>query len=156
MKIGEIFEKHNGEIFRYFYLRNRSKEISEDLTSEVFIKFLNSKYDSRKSSVRTWLFIIARSIILNYYNSSSKIIPSAEIEDIELISDEKQINNDIDLDVKYLLDLLDDSSREIIILRFIEDLPVKEIAKILNVSYINAKVKIHRTLKFLKQKVNEK
>lgn len=135
-------------------MRTRSKETSEDLASEVFIKFLKSNYDSRKSSIRTYLYLIAKSILLNSY-SSSKSKEHVHL-DFQNISIEEKDYETILTDFQNVIQLLEQDDREIIVLKYVDELKIKEIAKILDLSISNVKVRIHRSLKILKQKVNGK
>lgn len=158
VNISQIFEKYNEEIYRYFYLRTRSKEISEDLASEVFIKFLKSNYDDKKSSIRTYLYIIARSILIDYYYKSkhsgtTKI--GIDIDKENLSYSDKDYQTILE-DFYFVISLLNREDREIMILRYVNDLSIKEISNVLNLTISNVKVKIHRSLKILKRKVNEK
>jgi len=157
LSIADIFKNHNEEIYRYFFIRTSSKETAEDLASEVFIKFIKTidSYDSTKSSVRTWLYLIAKGILINYFKkeSSHKNLGAEIIED--LVSDE-------DLDQKANISLIlvaingmAEADRELLILRYVNGLKVKEIAEVLNLNYINAKVKIHRSLLKLKNLLND-
>lgn len=152
-----VFLKYNAEIFRYFYLRTGLREISQDLTSDVFVNYLKSthNYDSNKSSPRTWLYIIAKNILINYYRSENyRKVVSLEDEEIE----DKFQNNERQLYLDHLykkLNLLSEMERNAFIFKYVNCLSISEIAIIIKKSKSNTKVILHRAMKKLKRIINE-
>ena len=116
----------------------------------------NSLEDSK--TLRALLYKIARNTIIDYYReTSNKITASLDDEDnkIEVI-DEKidpqtRIDQEADLErIKSKLPLLKEEYREVIIMRFINDLTLEEIADISGKKIGNIRVLIHRALGALK------
>ncbi|NLZ74443.1 RNA polymerase sigma factor [Candidatus Falkowbacteria bacterium] len=157
----EAYDENVDDIHRFVYFKIGSKEEANDLTSMIFLKTwnhiqTNSLEDSK--TLRALLYKIARNTIIDYYReTSNKITASLDDEDnkIEVI-DEKidpqtRIDQEADLErIKSKLPLLKEEYREVIIMRFINDLTLEEIADISGKKIGNIRVLIHRALSALK------
>lgn len=149
----KVFLKWHKEIFRYAILRLNDKQLAEDITQEVFIKAwrYRENFDPEKSSIKNWLYIIVTNLIRDHYRVNEK----KKSENLnENIPDKTNIKADFDQDtlIKYLyqkLSQLSQRDQEIIILKYKEGFPLKEIATILNIEYNAAKVALHRATKKL-------
>ena len=62
------FRDHREAVYRYVRFRVATREVAEDITSEVFLKALRAlgRYDPRRSAPRTWLLRIARNTVTDY------------------------------------------------------------------------------------------
>ena len=101
------------------------------------------------------MYKIARNLVIDYYRSRER-------EELPLIYQEEEIQSEVKVDPDKNLDKdflekvllnLNVEVREIITLRFIEELSIKEIAKIVDKSPANVRVIIHRALKELNKYV---
>jgi len=70
--IGDLFERYQREIFRYFYYRIGDTHTAEDLTSEVFLRAMEALPEIRldQESYQAWLFRIARNLSIDYYRKA--------------------------------------------------------------------------------------
>lgn len=159
MNIEELFKNHNKEILRYFYLRTKDKNISEDLTSEVFFRIIKYRdsYKSERSSIRTWIYRIANNILIDFYKDSTKNGIKRSFEELdELISEEEL--SEVTLLKEFLENSfrkLEDDEQELMILRFVNELSFSEIAEIKKIGNVNVRVKLFRIQKKLKKILNE-
>ncbi len=154
---GLLFDKYSKKIYRFIYYKVATKELAEDFTSQCFLKAWEQVSTGVKiSSFQAWIYKVARNLIIDYYRTREKeelplIYPEENIES------ELKINPDKNLDIDYLQKILLELKfdvREIIILRFIEEMSIKEIAKIVDKSSANVRVIIHRALKELNNYIN--
>ena len=62
------FRDHRESVYRYVRFRVATREVAEDITSEVFLKALRAlgRYDPRRSAPRTWLLRIARNAVTDH------------------------------------------------------------------------------------------
>ena len=157
----EAYDENVDDIHRFVYFKIGSKEEANDLTSMIFLKTwnhiqTNSLEDSK--TLRALLYKIARNTIIDYYReTSNKITASLDDEDNKIdVIDEKidpqtRIDQEADLErIKSKLPLLKEEYREVIIMRFINDLTLEEIADISGKKIGNIRVLIHRALSALK------
>ena len=151
-----LYEEIQPKLYNFFFIKTSSKEVAEDLTQEVFYQAIKS-YTSFKgnSSLTTWMFSIAYNILKKYYrknkydkslNEKLKFKPNLE-ESIDynlLIQDEKKL-------LKSAISELDETSREIVILRIYSELTFKEIGKVLTISENYARVSFYRAKAKIKE-----
>jgi len=160
----KAYDDNINDIYRFVYFKVGKKEEANDLTSTVFLKTwnhiqTNSLEDSK--TLRALLYKIARTTIIDYYRESgNKISVSLDDEDNKIdITDESETPQEI-IDqranlalIKSKLPLLKEEYREIIIMRFINDLTLEEIADISGKKKGNVRVLLHRALGALKELV---
>ena len=62
------FRDHRESVYRYVRFRVATREVAEDITSDVFLKALRAlgRYDPRRSAPRTWLLRIARNSVTDH------------------------------------------------------------------------------------------
>lgn len=157
--IVEAFELFNGMIYRHILVRvGWKKQVAEDLTQDVFLKAwkYRQNFDQNKSSLKTWLYVITNNTIRDYFRTR-KNPPEQLPEYLASSFDLHRSQSDRQL-YAFVLDkfgLLSESDQEILALRYIEDLPVKQISKITGKSYTATKVALHRAIKRLQEVCNE-
>lgn len=149
----QIYEKYNKKIYGYFISKTNHKEISDDLTSEVFIKVFEKldSFDEKKASISTWIYTIAHNKLIDYYRG---IKPVSVLEDDYLAEDdiEEAVCNQETLEMLAdALEQLDERDRELIILRYYSGKTLKEIAVIMQISYSYVKMLHNKALKELKK-----
>lgn len=154
----DTFERYYECIYRFVYFRlNQNKHAAEDAAQEIFLKVWKKRadYSANKSSIRTWLYIIARSYIIDIYKKP-QAASSADESILEQVADQKE--NTEEESLMYFLTktikLLDEESRELITLRYIEGIEIEEISVIIGKSYDATKVAIFRAFNKLKEKIN--
>lgn len=157
----KAYDENVDDIHRFVYFKIGNKEEANDLTSVIFLKTwnhiqTNSLEDSK--TLRALLYKIARNAIIDYYReANNKITASLDDEDnkIDVVDDTPDPQEKIDAEanlemIKNKLPLLKEEYREVIIMRFINDLTIEEIADISGKKIGNIRVLIHRALGALK------
>lgn len=129
------YEEHKNSIFNYLLYRVAfKKDTAEDLTSEIFLKAFEhfDSYD-RARPFKTWIFAIAHNHLVNYYAGRKETLPLDEA--VELVKKSSEGDN---LDEKMLIgnifglvEKLPANQRDLIIMRYVNDLSNQEIAEIL-------------------------
>lgn len=149
----QLYTKYATAIFNYFWYRTgHNRDIAEDLMQETFIrafKNLNS-YQERGYSYRTYLQTIAHNLLVNYYRSAKAIalddvvnIPAEPIRDINDKIDAKQVWQAIQED-------LTKSEQNVVLLKYRQELPIKDIARITHKSENAVKLQLSRARKKLR------
>jgi len=130
-----FYEFYLTPIYRYLFIRSGSKELSEDLAQSVFLKaWENKEAIKSKSNSLAWLYVIARNTLIDHWKKK-KDITTDKVEDYEEVSNDNSLEEDLDhrIYIKRIiskLDNLSDDQKEVIMLKFFEDLSNKEIEKI--------------------------
>lgn len=157
----EIYDQYIEKIYRFIFLKVNTQEIAEDLTSEVFLRCWKAYQASSNEiqNIQAFLYQIARNLVIDHYRAKGKaqfvsidetpiIDPSSGIEEKSFISSD--LNN-----IKFALSKINDDYKEVIVWHYVDDLPIVEIAKILNKSEGAVRVMLHRALECLKKEVKE-
>lgn len=156
MDIEEQYDK----IFHYCYYRIRDKNVAEDITQKVFLRFYNSNYVEQQKEIR-YLYTIARNICIDEYRKRN--IYKSQIEQLErrdgtgqtwkAESDGGVFAETIieKLYIENLLVALSDEERDLLVLRFVNDEPISLICDELNIS----RFALYRSIRNIKKKLNE-
>jgi RNA polymerase sigma-70 factor, ECF subfamily len=134
-----LYERYHRMIFRYLYYRVGDRSLAEDLTSEVFVRMLRflGGFKPPAASFQAWLFQIARHLAIDHYRK-----PSArnhlQLEE-NMKNDEQNLEDAVDRIItserlSRALDDLTEEQRDVIILRFISEMPISDVAQALNKS----------------------
>ena len=145
---------HSDALFRYCFFKTRSKEMSKDLVQETYMKTWNYLVKGQSiDNMRAFFYKTLTNLIIDEYRKK-KTVSLDELEEIGL----DQSTNDIELyydklDAEKALLVLDEiggSYKDVIIMRYVQDLSLKEISDITGESENSLSVKIHRGLKKIK------
>jgi len=151
----EIHNTYYAAIRRFIYFRVSNNQIAEDLTSAIFLRFF--EYVSRGNAidhVRGFLFRSAKNELANFYRDRKAIVDIDEV-----FTDEIALEMDVDKEIDLQLDAeqaltviqkLKDEWRDVMLMRFMEELDYEEIANIIGKSQGAIRVIIHRALKELR------
>jgi len=164
----KIYDQYIEKIYRFIFLKVSSQEVAQDLTSEVFLrgweafkKTQNPKLKDKNEikNPQAFLYRIARNLVTDYYREKGRTqIVSAEsipiIDPRPGLAEKITLNSDIE-QVKATLVSLKEDYQNVIIWRYIDGLPIPEIAKILDKSEEATRVQLHRALKALKNELGE-
>jgi RNA polymerase sigma-70 factor (ECF subfamily) len=158
--LGELFERYHHEVFWYLYYRVGDMHIAEDLTSEVFLRMLAALpgYRPLSASFQAWVFQIARNISIDHYRRSNHRQDTELGEDIPVDSADplKLVEQGLTAErLHQALTMLPDSQRDVIILRFINGLPIGDVAQALHKSEDAIKGLQRRALSALRDQLAE-
>lgn len=161
MNVQDIYTEYATVVYRYAMHLLKSKEESEDVTSEVFARLIKD-LDHYKShhNKKAWLLTVARNIIFDGYRKKREsLLPiNVDGEYIEFADESTSVEESvftselIELIQKELL-LLDESTSEIIILRVWDQLQFGEIAEVVNESESTVKLRFYRGIDKIKNNI---
>lgn len=151
----KIYSELIDGVFRFCFFRTSDREVSLDITQEVFTKIW--EYLSKggiMENTKAFVYSTANRKIIDWYRTKKPFISLDELSEsgFDFHFEDKEIWLQVDAE-RALLKLkdLEDIYKEVLLLRFIEELSVKEIADILNESENNISVRIHRGLEKLRK-----
>ncbi len=158
----EIYNKEANSIFRYCLFRVHEREKAIDIVQDIFAEFWKKINTGEKiKSEKAYLFTLAHNRIIDWYRkkkteSLDDLLENTDTErpfdhpdehseaDIMLSSEAKEVLREIDK--------LEPVYKEVLFLRFAEDLSPQEIAMILDITPNTASVRITRGIEKLKEK----
>jgi len=156
----QIYDRYIDKIYRFIFFKVNSQEIAQDLTSETFLKSWESfKNGNKIENIQAYLYRTARNLVIDFYREKGKVqIVSAEnplIPDPTQNLEEKAVlKSDID-NIKMALASLPDRYQDVIIWYYLDDLPISEIAKMLDRTEEATRVLLHRALNALRNEIGE-
>jgi len=157
-----IVSRYHSKIFSYIYRMSKNYHSANDITQEVFIKICrNIKKYNPEFLFKTWIYTIASNTCKDYLKSAyvQKTIPGLEISDnirdYEDTPEEFLQKQDEQETIIEVLNQLGDIHREVVVLRFYEDLKLEEIALVLNIPVGTVKSRLSNGLHNLKKLLKE-
>jgi RNA polymerase sigma-70 factor (ECF subfamily) len=157
----QIYDSHVEKIFRFIFLKVNSQDIAQDLCSETFLRAWESFKDNNKKidNPNAFLYQVARNLIIDHYREKGRTqtVSADYVPIIDPAQDlEKKTLQDSDMGmIQSELNNLKPEYQEVIIWHYIEDLSIPEIAKMIDKKEGTVRVKIHRALKALKNKIEQ-
>lgn len=154
-KFDELYFEYSDRIYSYIFLMVGEKETAEDLTQETFVKmYRNLDQFEGDSKFSTWLISIARNCTIDYLRKQrpvylwpfEKFAQVTTTESVEL----KVTDNETVKELYKHISMMKRVHKEVIILRKIQELSVKETADILGWSEGKVKMMTHRAMEKLR------
>ena len=149
--------RNQSKLFSYILFVVHDQDLANDIFQETFVKVITKlqerKYvDSGKFSA--WIMRIAHNVIMDWYrdNRAQNIVEATEDNDLSNINtnsclefniEDRFVNEQVLKDVKKMMNLLPPTQREIVFMRFYQDMPFKEIAETTGVSINTSLGRMH-------------
>ncbi len=149
-----LYQYFYKKIYRYLFFQIRDEQLCKDFCQDTFIKAWKSlsNFSIRKNGTfQAFLFAIARNLVIDHSRRRKEV----KIEEFESLPEEERLYEDITskeevLQVRKALDRLSEDERQIIILKYFEEMSGEEIAKVLSMKEGAVRVRIHRIMEKLK------
>ena len=143
-----LLTRNQSNLFSYILFIVHDRDVANDLFQETFVKVITKLQQGKYTTTgkfSAWIIRIAHNVIMDWYRSqkSGRVIEFANDNDLSNISntnvldatiESKFVNEQILCDVKKMMNYLPVTQREVIFMRFYQDLSFKEIATLTNVS----------------------
>jgi RNA polymerase sigma-70 factor (ECF subfamily) len=132
----QLYDAYVDRIYRYIYFRVSDDSLTEDLTSQVFLKAWEylDRYQAGSSPYLAWLYTIARNLVIDHYRTKRETVNLDEIVHItgnEPTPDE-EVQNRFEIEEMHdALQFLTDEQQQVLILRFISGLSTENVAEIM-------------------------
>ena len=143
-----LLERNQSKLFSYILFVVRDREQANDLFQETFVKIITKLQEGKYTTTGkfgAWIMRIAHNVIMDWYRSkrSDKTVEQGNDNDLSKFSpadlldlnvENRYVNDQVMSDVKKIMNLLPATQREVVFMRFYQDLSFKEIAELTNVS----------------------
>lgn len=157
--VSRLWQLNTPKLYGYLVNVLRDANLAEDILQNTWLKAVSALplFRIQKVSFGAWLFAIARNECRQHWRAHNRevLVGNAFPEDIS-----DNLSKAHSLDGKILLDSvvqkLSKDDQEILRLRYIADLPYKEIARLLGLSTTLARVRLHRALKHARLVIENK
>lgn len=144
------YEDQYDKIYRYCYFKVHKKEAAEDITQETFLRFLEHYDHCSNETALRYLYRIAHNLCVDEYRKPVLEQIPEELEGGE--SEDKVLNRIL---VKDVLAQLTEEEQEILLLRYVNEVPVTVICKLVHMSRFALYRKIKNALGKLRSRMGE-
>ncbi len=137
--VGTLYTCFSQRVYRFLYFRTGDAQIAEDLTGEVFLKMVQAlpDYHLESTPFQAWLYQIARNLAIDHFRR----IHSHPVVEIDEDLDWEAADLDGTIDFRFSceelakgLAAIEENQRDVLLLRFIEGMPIVETAQTLHKS----------------------
>lgn len=147
LDINEQYDK----IYRYCYLRVKNRETAEDLTQETFLRYLeHPQYHSIDKTLQL-LYTIAGNLCMDHFRKH----PVSELPDDAPSGENIEEKVLTSFSLQQALELLSPEDREIILLRYINEVPINVIGRLYGLSRFAAARRIRKILEALRSNIGK-
>ena len=159
--LAEIHDRYYQAIYRYLVFRVSDSQTAEDLTSEVFIRFLNAVGDSSSppNSLRGWLYGAASNVLKEHYRKQSRMDLSElgdALADGAVSPESSLVKQEQRAELRAALGELTDDQQNVLALRFGFGLPIKQVAEVISKTEGSVKMLQVRAIMSLTQRLSTK
>lgn len=151
----EHYDRYAEALYRHAVLRVSSHETAENLVQDTFLKTWDYlRQDKKIENMRAFLYRVLNNNIIDHYRAKKEVSLEAlqagedpfDPPDESMPADTQALINDI---VRKLENLAHED-RELLIMRYVDDLEPKEIADVLGITANNVSVRLNRAVEKLK------
>jgi len=156
----EAYDAYSDAIFRYCFVRVRNREVALDLMQEAFIKTWEYlRTDHTVQNMRAFLYKVAGNLVIDYSRKKKESsLDTLMDRGFDVVTEDQSKIHD-SLDVQYALAVvnqLDEKYRDVIVMRYVHELSIGEIAEIIQESENVVSVRLHRGLQQIRKLFEEK
>ena len=153
-----LYDAYAERLYRFIYFKVTNREEAEDLSSQTFLKIWQYALEGKlktKESFQAFIYKVARNSVIDYYRATRKKKRNVALDAAATIADEH--SPEVTLDTKLAVSRVEEKLRslkseyqEVLILHYLNELSIHEIASIVEKKKGAVRVLLHRALKALK------
>mgnify|MGYP004534770529 FL=1 len=143
-----LLSRNQSRLFSYILFVVRDRNTAEDIFQETFVKVITRLQDGKYTTsgkFSAWIMRIAHNVIMDWYRDqrAERVVEATQDNDLSNISgselvvgsiESHYVNSQVMCDVRNLLDNLPPTQREVVFMRYYQQLSFKEIADTTSVS----------------------
>ena len=150
---GILIKKQYDKIYRYCYFKLHNRELAEDITQETFLKYLERYRFSSSETALKYLYTIAGHLCIDQYRRPAVLPLEETAEQSSAPSGEYSLLTAIA--VRRALGEMTSEEQELLLLRYVNEVPVGVIAKLFGISRFTLRRKLLAASETLKNKLGE-
>jgi RNA polymerase sigma-70 factor (ECF subfamily) len=141
-----LIKRHESKIYGFIYSKISDRDISNDIFQDTFIKVirtLKSNSYNEEGKFLPWVMRISHNLIVDHYRKTKKMPMFRETEEFSIFSimsddslsiENKLITEQVEKDIKRLIEELPVDQKEVLVMRMYQDMSFKEISEVTGVS----------------------
>lgn len=164
----DIVSLYQHKLYQVCYRMLSNKQEAEDIAQEAFVRaYMNLHTFDQKRKFSTWLYRIATNLCIDrirkkkpdYYldaevGGTEGLDLYSQIATEDQLPEETLVQMELQERIQYEIGRLPDKYRSVIVLKYIEELPLQEISDILDMPLGTVKTRIHRGREALRKQLN--
>ena len=167
--ISRLIERHSHRVRDYINMMVKDRDVAEDIFQETFIKAVRVIDEGRytdNGKFLSWILRIAHNQVIDHFRAQrqSKAVTESEagydvlgtLRFAERTVEDSMVSDQIERDVRALVELLPAEQREVVMLRYFSGLSFKDIAEQTEVSINTALGRMRYALINLRRMIKEK
>lgn len=158
----DVAQELSGPLRRYLQRLVGNRATADDLLQDTLLKIARAlpEFEGR-SSVKTWAFTIATRVATDHFRRPHSRARMVEIDEtapahvVDAEIDQRLVIDEMSSCVREVIDSLPEDYRTALVLHDLEGQTAAQVAEIAGCSIANAKIRIHRARRRLKQALGE-
>lgn len=144
--LSTLIKRHESKIYGFIYSKIADRDISNDIFQDTFIKVIktlkNNSYNE-EGKFLPWVMRISHNLIVDHFRKTKKMPMYRETEEFSIFSvmsddsltiEGKMIVDQVEVDLKKLIEELPNDQKEVLVMRMYQDMSFKEISELTGVS----------------------
>ncbi|MFT3793123.1 RNA polymerase sigma factor [Flavobacterium sp.] len=144
--LATLITRHESKIYGFIYSKIADRDISDDIFQDTFIKViktLKSNSYNEEGKFLPWVMRIAHNLIIDHFRKNKKMPMFRETDEFSIFSimsdnsltiENQMISDQVEMDLKRLIEELPEDQKEVLMMRIYQDLSFKEISELTGVS----------------------
>jgi RNA polymerase sigma-70 factor (ECF subfamily) len=162
-----LIKRHESKIYGFIYSKIADRDISNDIFQDTFIKVIktlkNNSYNE-EGKFLPWVMRISHNLIVDHFRKAKKMPMYRETEEFSIFSvmsddsltiESKMIFDQVEIDLKKLIQELPNDQKEVLVMRMYQDMSFKEISEITGVSINTALGRMRYALMNLRKVIDK-
>ena len=141
-----LLNRHKSRVFAFIMSKIKNKDLSEDIFQDTYVKVVNSlqkgKYNE-EGKFLPWVMRIAHNLVIDHFRKQKKMYMVRSNNDFDIFDvikddninvDDRLIRDQIFSDLRGLINLLPNDQKEVLMMRYFEEMSFKKIAEHFDIS----------------------
>ncbi|MCL6461798.1 RNA polymerase, sigma subunit, ECF family [Flavobacterium micromati] len=165
--LSALIKRHQSKIYGFIYSKIPDKDITNDVFQDTFIKViktLKSNSYNEEGKFLPWVMRISHNLVVDHYRKTKKMPLYRETEEFSIFSimsddsltiENKIIADQVEMDLKRLIEELPADQKEVLVMRMYQDMSFKEISESTGVSINTALGRMRYALMNLRKVIDK-
>jgi RNA polymerase sigma-70 factor (ECF subfamily) len=165
--LAKLIKRHESKIFGFIYSKIPDRDITKDIFQDTFIKViktLKSNSYNEEGKFLPWVMRISHNLVVDHYRKTKKMPMFRETEEFSIFSimsddsltiENKIISEQVEMDLKKLIEELPADQKEVLVMRMYQDMSFKEISETTGVSINTALGRMRYALMNLRKVIDK-
>lgn len=165
--LAKLIKRHESKIYGFIYSKIPDRDVTNDIFQDTFIKViktLKSNSYNEEGKFLPWVMRISHNLVVDHYRKTKKMPMFRETEEFSIFSimsddsltiENKIISEQVQMDLKKLIEGLPADQKEVLVMRMYQDMSFKEISESTGVSINTALGRMRYALMNLRKVIDK-